>query len=63
MAKPRDKCFFEETLPELLPDGRQWLIGFSENSKELVDYAKPDVPEEEPLWKNDAELARLCGIR
>ena len=25
--------------------------------------AEPDVPEPEPLWKNDSELARLCGIR
>ncbi len=25
--------------------------------------AEPDTPEEKPLWKNDAELARLCGIR
>ena len=25
--------------------------------------AEPDLPEEKPLWKNDAELARLCGIR
>ena len=25
--------------------------------------AEPDVPKEKPLWKNDAELARLCGIR
>ena len=25
--------------------------------------AEPDIPEEKQLWKNDAELARLCGIR
>ena len=24
---------------------------------------EPDTYEERPLWKNDAELARLCGIR
>lgn len=38
MARPRDKLFFEEALPDLLPDGRQWLIGFYGNSKKLVDY-------------------------
>ena len=25
--------------------------------------AEPEIISEEPLWKNDAELARLCGIR
>ena len=25
--------------------------------------AEPDITAEKPLWKNDAELARLCGIR
>ena len=25
--------------------------------------AEPDTFEEKPLWKNDSELARLCGIR
>lgn len=25
--------------------------------------AEPDVSEEKPLWKNDSDLARLCGIR
>ena len=25
--------------------------------------AEPDTSEEKPLWKNDSELARLCGIR
>ena len=25
--------------------------------------AEPDAFDEKPLWKNDAELARLCGIR
>ncbi|MBR2259708.1 MAG: tyrosine-type recombinase/integrase [Blautia sp.] len=25
--------------------------------------AEPDFSEETPLWKNDSELARLCGIK
>ena len=25
--------------------------------------AEPETPEEKPLWKNDTELAKLCGIR
>ena len=25
--------------------------------------AEPEISEEQPLWKDDAELARLCGIR
>ena len=33
-----------------------------EHMKARVE-AEPEIISEEPLWKNDAELARLCGIR
>ena len=29
----------------------------------LGTEAEPETCEEKPLWKDDAELARLCGIR
>ena len=38
MARPREKCFFEETLPNPLPEAQQWLAEYYENSKKLIDY-------------------------
>ncbi len=38
MARPRNICFYEETLPAVLPDGQEWLQSYHENSRKLVEH-------------------------
>ena len=38
MARPRNKLFYENPLPETLPPEKEWLHDYHRNSQMLVEY-------------------------